>query len=143
VFGSAHTYKPQGKSIQELTHLAATLPPDRLLTAAPTDYRRWWNNSWYEVEEGGQRHAGEWTKADAARLQALVDYAHKSGYWIRFYTLDGFSDGTANGWFSDYNFGSLQAAQVRWQAAIKAGVNFIATDQYEDLAKTMHKDGIR
>jgi len=143
LFGSAHTYKPQGKSAEETNHLVATLPPDKLLTETPTDYRRWWNNSWYEVEEGGERKAGDWTPADAARLKALVDHAHKSGYWIRFYTLDGFTDadGKANGWFSSYNFGSLQAAQTRWKAAIKAGVNFIATDQYEELGKTMHQEG--
>lgn len=143
LFGSAHTYKPQANSATERNHLIATLPPDKLLTETPTDYRRWWNNSWYEVEEGGESHAGDWTPADAARLKALVDHAHKAGFWIRFYTLDGFTDGRANGWFSDYNFGSLQAAQIRWKAAIEAGVNFIATDQYEDLANTMHKEGVR
>ncbi len=140
LFGSAHTNIPKGKPQSELIHLAATLPADQLLTEAPTDYRRWWNNSWYEVEEGGQPHAGDWTTADAARLHALVDRAHHLGYWIRFYTLDGFTDGAAQGWFSGYNFGSLQAARIRWRASLKAGVNFIATDQYEDLAKTMRKD---
>jgi hypothetical protein len=115
------------------------LPAETLLTEAPTNYRRWWNNSWYEVEEGGQPHAGAWTPADAARLRALVDHAHQLGYWIRFYTLDGFSNGKAHGWFDSYNFGSLQAARVRWRASIDAGVNLIASDQYEDLAQTMGK----
>lgn len=139
LFGSAHTNMPKGKSQQESIHLAATLPPDQLLNEAPTNYRRWWNNSWYEVEEGGQPRAGDWTRADAARLHALVNHAHQLGYWIRFYTLDGFPErvGADQGWFSGYNFGSLKAAQIRWRASIKAGVNFIATDQYEDLRATM------
>lgn len=139
VFGSAHTRMPETKSEATQSHLEATLPPDQLLTDRPTNYRRWWNNSWHEVEEGGQRHAGEWTPAKAERLKALVDHAHQMGYWIRFYTLDGFAPGTGKGWFSDYNFGSLEAAQIRWKAAIQAGVNLIASDEYELLAKTVPK----
>jgi hypothetical protein len=79
------------------------------------------------------------------RLRALVDHAHHLGYWIRFYTLDGFTPqlGKQNGWFDSYNFGSLEAAQTRWQAALDAGVNLIATDQYEDLAAFMKKRGKR
>ncbi len=140
VFGSAHTNMPSGKSHQETIHLAATLKPEQLLTERPTNYRRWWNNSWYEVEEGGQPQAGEWTAQDASRLRALVDHAHHLGYWIRFYTLDGFATDTGQGWFKGYNFGSLQAARIRWKASIDAGVNLIATDQYEDLAAAMKAD---
>ena len=134
LFGSAHTNQPRTKNKQELIHLAATLSPEQLLSEPPTNYRRWWNNSWYEVEEGGQPHAGAWTEAEDARLHSLVDHAHQLGYWIRFYTLDGFSPAQSQGWFQDYNFGSLQAVRLRWKAAIQAGVNFIATDQYEELA---------
>ena len=32
---------------------------EELLPERPTNYRRWWNNSWHEVEEGGQREAGD------------------------------------------------------------------------------------
>ena len=140
LFGSAHTHLPQSRNQQEESHLLATWPPDQLLTERPTNYRRWWNNSWYEVEEGGPPHAGPWTAADEARLRALVQRAHELGYWIRFYTLDGFTplEGRKNGWFEQYNFGSLEAARIRWQAAIEAGVNFIATDQYEALGRLLH-----
>ena len=87
------------------------------------------------MEEGGQRlAAGEWTTADDRRLRALVDHAHKLGYWIRFYTLDGFTPAENRGWDDNYNFGSRAAVEARWEAAIAAGVNLIATDQYEDLA---------
>jgi hypothetical protein len=137
VFGSAQTAKIDAASDKERIHLAATLPPERLLTRRPTNYRRWWNNSWYEVEEGGQTSAGDWTPASAARLRALVDHAHRLGYWIRFYTLDGFAPSDDKGWGASYNFGSLARAQVRWKAALDAGVNLIATDQYEDLRAFM------
>ena len=59
------------------------------------------------------------------------------GYWIRFYTLDGFAPGQDRGWGDAYNFGSRQAVLARWKAALAAGVNLIASDQYEDLAAVM------
>ena len=136
LFGSAHSHVRQTQDRQEAEHLLATTPADELLADRPTNYRRWWNNSWHEVEEGGQQKAGPWTEADDARLHALVDHAHRLGYWIRFYTLDGFKSnvGKQNGWFEGYNFGSLGTAKERWNASLKAGVDLIATDQYEDLA---------
>ncbi len=141
LFGSAHTHIPTTQNKTEWNHLVATMTPEQLLTDKPTTYRRWWNNSWYEVEEGGQPNAGSWNSAKMARLQALVDHAHKLGYWMRFYTLDGFTPevGKQNGWFASYNFGSLEAAQERWRAALNAGVNLIATDEYEELAAFMKK----
>jgi hypothetical protein len=134
LFGSAHTRTfPK----EEREHLMATLPPDQLLVERPTTYRRWWNNSWHEVEEGGQPVAGAWTAAKDRRLRALVDHAHKLGFWIRFYTLDGFTPAEDQGWDRNYNFGSREAVAARWKAAIAAGVNFIATDQYEALRAAM------
>ncbi len=57
--------------------------------------------------------------------------------WIRFYTLDGLPDRDLrkHGWDKDYNFGSMERVSLRWKAAIDAGVDFLATDQYEDLAQ--------
>ena len=137
LFGSAHTTPVQAANKKEENHLLATLPPEKLLVDRPTTYRRWWNNSWFEVEEGGQHEAGDWTPADEARLKALVDHAHKLGYWIRFYTLDGFAQGQDQGWGNSYTFGSRDAVLLRWQAAIRAGVNLIASDQYEALREAM------
>jgi hypothetical protein len=134
LFGSAHTIHIKDQ------HELATAPPTRLLTEKPTNYRRWWNNSWYEVEEGGQPKAGEWTAASEARLKSLVDYAHAEGFWVRFYTFDGFEPGTGLGWGEAYNFRSRAAVEKRWLAALNAGVNFIASDQYEDLAEFMRKN---
>jgi hypothetical protein len=134
LFGSAHTGAIPKENHD---HLWATLPPAQLLAAPSTNYRRWWNNSWWAVEEGGQHKAGDWTPEDDRRLRALVDHAHKLGYWIRFYTLDGFGTGEDKGWGNAYNFGSRDAVMLRWKAAIAAGVNLIASDQYEDFAAVM------
>jgi hypothetical protein len=141
VFGSAHGNPIEGKTKQERIHLAATLPPEKLLSVPPTNYRRWCNNSWFVVEEGGQTKAGDWSSASDRRLHALVDHAHSLGYWIRFYTLDGFPPAEGMGWDAGYNFGSRDAVLARWKAALAAGVDFIATDQYGDLAAVMKVTG--
>jgi hypothetical protein len=136
LFGSAHTHEaPRGLGAAQRAHWEATAAPDRLLTTRATDYRRWWNNSWWVVEEGGETRAGPWTKTDDERLGALVDYAHEQGYWIRFYTLDGFDAKQDRGWDEGYNFGSRRRVVPRWRAAMAAGVDFIATDQYEALSR--------
>jgi hypothetical protein len=138
VFGSAHTAEPPASmSLQEKMHWAAITPPEQFVTESPTNYRRWVNYSWYPVEEGGQNQGGEWTEAKNQRLRSLVEDAHKRGFWIRFYTLDGFAPSDDHGWGKYYNFGSREAVIPRWKAAIADGVNFIATDQYEDLAPYM------
>jgi hypothetical protein len=137
LFGSAHTKSIPSKPAAEHDRMLATLPPEQLLAGPPTNYRRWWNSSWFAVEEGGQHKAGEWTAEDDRRLRALVDHAHRMGYWIRFYTLDGFGPVEDKGWGDGYNFGSREAVLARWKAAIAAGVNLIASDQYEDLAAVM------
>jgi hypothetical protein len=123
IFGSAHTNERPG----------AGRAPESMLTERPTNYRRWWNNSWAAVEEGGQAQAGEWTEADAARLGALVNHAHGVGFWKRFYKLNWVDVAPAAG----YNIGSMEAARVRWQAAVDAGVDLIATDQYEELGEVL------
>ncbi len=139
VFGSApgESYMPRGlKREQQFLRLVST-PPEEMLKVPADNYRRWWNNPWAVVEQGGPPLAGEWTTADAARLKALVDHAHALGYLIRFYTLNGHPRELENGWGSSYNFGLLDAARVRWQASINAKVDFIATDQYEGLGELL------
>jgi len=128
VFGAVHTHTENP--------MAA---PDVLEPEAASNYRRWWNNPWKVVEAGGQPHAGAWTAADDARLRSLVRHAHQHGLWIRFYTLDGATtkEESCNGWFRGYNFGSLPAAEERWRAAQQAGVDYIASDQYELLGKLL------
>ncbi|MCK7478693.1 MAG: hypothetical protein M0C28_15945 [Candidatus Moduliflexus flocculans] len=41
------------------------------------------------------------------------------------------------GWTPSYNFGSLEAAAIRWQAARAAGVDFVASDQYQKVAQVL------
>jgi glycerophosphoryl diester phosphodiesterase len=104
-----------------------------------TNYRRWWNAPWSVVEAGGQREAGEWTDEEASRLTGLVGRAHDAGLWVRMWTLNGSDEPTreANGWSAGYNFGSVDAAAIRWHAAIAAGVDFVATDQYEAFSERL------
>ena len=104
------------------------------LTARATNYRRWLNYSWHEVEPEGQPKATDWTPAKAAKLKSMVETAHRLGYWLRFYTLDGFTEAENQGWFPGYNFPSRASAEVRWNAAFQAGVDLIASDQYEALS---------
>jgi hypothetical protein len=129
LFGAIHS---EGKD--------ASAAPEVLDTEKATNYRRWWNNQWKAVEPAGQPHAGEWTPDKADRLRALVERAHANGLWIRFYTLDGAPEQelSCRGWFHGYNFGSLDAARVRWRAAIAAHVDYLASDQYELLAHELH-----
>jgi hypothetical protein len=100
-----------------------------------TSYRRWWNNPWSMVEAGGQEAAGDWTPEEDARLRRMVAAAHEQDLWIRFYTLNGHDPAdVSGGWTPSYNFGSPEAARRRWNAAIRAGVDFVAVDQYEAFA---------
>ncbi len=119
----------------------STTPPEVMVPGAATNYRRWWNNPWKVVEQGGQAKAGFWTDVEQARLNALVRHAHDRGLWIRFYTLDGDTPASmkANGWFNEYNFGSRAAAEIRWAAARRAGVDYIASDHYEALARFLRR----
>lgn len=110
--------------------------PETLIPSPATNYRRWTNFPWAAVERGGQARAGAWTAADAARLAAIVSRARAMGVWTRFYTLNGHAAEDSRGWTESYNFGSLEAVKTRWRAARAAGVTFIATDQYEDYART-------
>ncbi len=137
LFGSAHTNQAVSKGLSQpqAAYALAHAAPDQLLTEPPTNYRRWWNNGWAVIEEGGQNKAGEWTPEDQQRLARVVEHAHRLGYWIRFYTLDGFTNDESQGWNQTYNFGTRAAVEARWKATLDAGVDMIATDQYEDLAK--------
>jgi len=120
------------------TNTADPSAAPEVLAPNPADnYHRWWNNAWRVVEPAGQQNAGAWTPEKESRLNQLVAYAHKRNLWIRFYTLDGATKAelSCNGWFRTYNLGSKEAVQTRWAAAIKAGVDYVASDQYEELGK--------
>lgn len=134
IFGSVPSSPlPTNLSPSARAKAAVAAAPEVLIPDAADNYRRWTNHSWAVIEEGGPPNAGRWTEDDRRRLDALVTRAHAQGLWIRFYTLNGH---TANdeGWGAGYNFGARERAALRWKAAIDAGVDFVATDQYEAFA---------
>ena len=129
-FGAIHSENKDPRSLVEL-----------IASEKATNYRRWWNNSWRVIEPETQPYAGAWTPEKDARLRAFVTRAHAQGLWIRFYTLDGATEKEqkTNGWFGLYNFASFAAAETRWRAARAAGVDYLASDQYELLARSLRQ----
>ena len=110
------------------------IDPGVLIASGATSYRRWVNFPWNAVEAGGPAESGSWSDRNEARLRTLVARAHSLGLWIRFYTLNGHRPEEGLGWSDSYNFGSPSAVRLRWRAAMRAGVDFVATDQYEAFA---------
>ncbi len=129
VFGAVHTHTSDRRAA-----------PDVIEPEPASDYRRWWNSAWNIVEPAGQPHAGAWTPEAAKRLREIVQHAHANGLWMRFYTMDGASqeERSANGWFRSYSFPTLDAVRERWRAMAEAGVDYIASDQYGELAAMLH-----
>jgi hypothetical protein len=139
VFGAARPRVRQAGTPAEARVRAGEELPD-LEPGLRTNYHRWSNNPWSIVELGGQQKAGAWTTDDDVRLRSLVRKAHGHGLWIRFYTLNGHDPGDeSGGWSPGYNFGSEEAARERWRAAIRAGVDFVAVDQYERFSATLRE----
>lgn len=136
IFGTVAPLPPPAGREKDPSY-ASTAPPEALIPSGATNYRRWTNHSWGAIEAGGPPDAGEWTAEDRARLDQVVARAHDNGLWVRFYTLNGHAPEANRGWSDSYNFRSLEAARVRWRAAIDARVDFVATDQYEDFAREL------
>jgi hypothetical protein len=136
LFGAVRVRRGEpGLSPEQSWEYAVSTPPEALAPEAASNYRRWWNNSWFFVEKGGATRAAEWTPEDEQRLESLVRYAHARNLWIRFYTLNGHDPGgESQGWGAGYNFGSREQAEKRWRAALASGVDFITTDQYKDFS---------
>jgi len=140
IFGTTPSPElPRSEDPAIRAEIAATASPAALIPWPATNYRRWTNFAWNVVERGGQARAAEWTAEDALRLTAIVRRAHDQGLWVRFYTLNGHADADNRGWTSGYNFGAAEAVQARWQAAIRAGVDLVATDQYEAFATELKR----
>jgi glycerophosphoryl diester phosphodiesterase len=90
------------------------------LPAAATAFYRVFNFDWKHVEPDREaRKQGPLPKAALARLKTLVDLAHQRGYWLRAWTLNG------------PTFGGREGLLERWRAAREAGVEMVATDEYE------------
>ena len=130
-FGSIPSAAVSGATKRQRQRRAIRMTAAQHIVARADNYARWVNFPWSVVEEGGQQNAGRWTDTDSTRLVSLVQHAHAHNLWIRFYTLDGFTNTQDRGFTASYNFGSVDVARVRWRAAMLAGVDFVATDQYE------------
>lgn len=144
LFGSAPP--PEAARIDNAYQRARVLArasPEALIAGPATNFRRWVNFSWQVIESGGQPQAAEWTSGEAARLKAIVGRAHSLGYLVRFYTLNGHPEDEHPEWTASYNFGSFTAVRRRWLAAIAAGVDLVATDQYEELAVLLKSSATR
>ena len=135
VFGALPSPSVPGDTPEDRALNAVRMSAAEWIPPGGDNYTRWVNFPWGAIEAGGQHEAGRWTAGDANRLKALVERAHAMRLWIRFYTIDGFTAASDRGFNASYNFGSIDAARVRWRAAIAQGVDFIATDQYADFAR--------
>lgn len=94
-------------------------------------YHRFLTLYWGHVERGGPPLAGVWTDADEKRLRSLVELAHRQGYRLRVYTLNGKTGGPLD----SYRFADEPAAILRWKAARAAGVDWVATDEYAAIVR--------
>lgn len=141
VFGSAKERQAAGEKLEPQAIRAAQskMKLSELVSEPAGNYRRWWNATWELVEVGPPDEAGGWTAAKEARLKEVVDYGHKMGYFVAFKCRTGFKAGTVDklGWEEEFNFGSLESATIRWKATAKVGADFIATDQFEDVANVV------
>jgi hypothetical protein len=113
--------------------------PEQLVTKRADNYHRWFGTDWGFIELCGPAHGKDWNAASEARLRKFIDHGHSLGYLVSMYAVNGFTSEQNQGWTDEFNFGSLEAAQTRWNAAIKAHADFIATDQYEDLSNAVRK----
>lgn len=130
-FGAMTPVRVLGRSRSARYRASVRMRAEQHIPRPADNYARWVNFPWSVIEQGGQNRAGIWSSADDIRLRSFTTRAHQLGYWVRFYTLDGFTESENHGWTTSYNFGSLEAARLRWRAARAAGADFVATDQYE------------
>jgi Glutathione S-transferase, C-terminal domain len=92
-----------------------------------TAFYRVFNFNWQYIEGQPNSKAGAFTPAERARLRAFVEAAQAKGYWLRAWTLNA----TDSFWGTEEDFGSQAALLERWRACREAGVENIATDEYE------------
>ncbi len=128
---------PKTAKAERLAHML-TIDPEQLVTKKADNWRRWFGTDWAFIELCGPEHANDWNSKAEARVKKFVDYGHSLGYLVGFYSINGFTEDQNQGWTAEFNFGSQKAASIRWNAAIKAHADFIATDQYQELSKAIH-----
>jgi hypothetical protein len=130
---------PEGdvyRAFRDIVYGAGTAYRGEVASYAPTPataYHRFLAFHWSHVERGGPARAGEWTADDSDRLDALLVHAHRQGFRVRFYTLNGHT-GPLGG---PYRFVDNAAAHRRWHAAARAGADWVATDEYADIVRVL------
>ena len=70
---------------------------------------------------------------------AIVKLAREKGYWTRAWMLNA----TTTMWGAGRNFGSREALLERWRAALTAGLDCIATDEYDLAGRFMASEHLR
>lgn len=142
VFGSATKFDENPEKLPkerkaEAVAMLSSIEPEKLLPHKADNYHRWFGVGWAFIEKGGETGAGEWNDSADARLKQFVQYGHRLGYFVGVYCLDGYTEAENQGWDKDYNFGSKEKVMQRWQAAVRAHVDFLSTDQVEDVAAVL------
>jgi hypothetical protein len=127
---------PREKRAERMDGLL-NVDPNTLVTRHADNYHRWFGTDWNFIELCGAAHK-DWTPEAEARLKKFVDRGHSLGYMVGVYGINGWTESENQGWTAEYNFGSKEAAAARLRAAVKAKVDFISTDQYEEAAKVIH-----
>ena len=128
--GGQHRRRARGRRSLGARRTCSSPPARPTTGAGPTSPGR-------SSSSAGRTRPVAWTSDDNRRLRAIVARAHEMGLWVRFYTLNGHPAAESKGWTASYNFGSLAAVRERMAAARDAGVEFIATDQYEELGAVL------
>jgi len=138
-FGSAVKFNENPKKLPKAEALAAMplVDPEQLVTRKADNWRRWFGVNWGFIEQCGLAHGGDWNSRAEQRVKTFVEYGHRLGYFVSFYSINGFTESENQGWTNEFNFGSRNSALIRWKAAAKAHADFIATDQYQDVAKAI------
>lgn len=108
--------------------------PHQYANQLATPFHRFLSLYWGQVERGGPGYAANWTEAKAERLRVIIDSAHAADYRIRLYTLN------ANEGSILEKFPTPAAARARWISAARAGADWIATDDYQDIFDALSAD---
>ena len=126
---------PRDKRAERMAGLLK-IDPATLVSKRADNYHRWFGTDWNFIELCGPAHK-DWSPEAEARLRKFVELGHSMGYMVGVYGINGWTESENQGWTAEYNFGSRAAADVRLKAALKAKVDFISTDQYEETAKVV------
>lgn len=95
----------------------------------PTAFYRVYNFEWSHIEpDRDARRNGPLPGNARDRLRAFAELARRKGYWLRTWTLN------------ESTFGGRAGLLERWTAAREAGVQMIATDEYDLAAATATAD---